>query len=96
MSASVLGYEPDPIFAIGTDDVEGDLRLEDMIASIQTLEEAAVYMKAYYENTVLPLFPAASDREIGAPAARKAALPAFTFHRKNADSAPVFPETLPV
>lgn len=67
-----------------------------MIASIQAPEEAEAYMKAYYENTVLPLFPAASDQEIGAPAAWKAALPAFSFHRKNADSAPAFPETLPV
>ena len=56
MLASVVGYEPDLISAIGTDGVEGYLRLEDTIANIRTPEEAASYMETYYEDNVLPLY----------------------------------------
>lgn len=56
MLASVVGYEPDLISAIGTDGVEGYLRLEDTLANIRTPEEAAAYMETYYEDSVLPLY----------------------------------------
>jgi len=54
--ASVVGYEPDLVSAIGTDDVEGYLRIEDMVPNIRTPEEAEAYMETYYEDSVLPLY----------------------------------------
>lgn len=56
MLARVVGYKPDLVSAIGTNDVEGYLRIEDMIPDIRTPEEAAAYMETYYEDNVLPLY----------------------------------------
>lgn len=56
MLASVVGYEPDLISAIGTDNAEGYLRLEDMYRSIRNPKEVATNMETYYEYSVLPLY----------------------------------------
>ena len=54
--ARVVGYTPDLVSAIGTNDVEGYLRVEDMTPDIRTPEAAAAYMETYYEDNVLPLY----------------------------------------